>query len=409
MPFWRGESTSRSVELGDAVGRLCHEVGERLDDPALTSWLGLECRLTEAAALELKSYIGRQKRLAGAVPDHRTIVIETFPDPAGEYGLAVLTPFGGRLHHALRLVLSGRIRERFGFVPAGHHADDGLLFRVPRTEEPLLDLLDGLTPEDAERLLREELPHTALFGLRFRQNACRALLMPRPDPAKRTPLWLQRLRAKDLLQVARQFPDFPIVVETVRECLDDDLDLPRLRAVLQGIASGAIRVVRREGEIPSPFASELIFFFTAAHLYEWDEPVRNDRATSGAAIDENLLSSLLQAGDLKERLLPQAIGRVENRLRNQGRQPRTADEMAEYLRNYGDLAPGEVTGGMPSLLAELGEAGRAATHEVPGVAEPSRWILAEEEPLYRTAFPAAARGIERPGRRLYRRSSNIER
>ncbi len=398
MPFWRGESTSRSPELGEAVGRLSHELGERIDDPELASWLARECRLTAAAASQLQAYVARQKRVAGVLPDHRTILIESFPDPAGETALAVLTPFGGRLHHALRLVLSGRIRERFGLVPACHHADDGLLFRVPRTEEPPLDLFDGLGPETAERLLREELPHTALFGLRFRQNAYRALLMPRPDPAKRTPLWLQRLRAKDLLQVARQFPDFPIVVETVRECLDDDLDLPRLRALLSEIAAGTIRVVRREGEIPSPFTSELIFFFTAAHLYQWDEPVRNDRGPGGSTIDEDLLASLLQNGDLKQRLLPQAIGRVENRLRNQGRQPRTADEMAEHLRVFGDLSPAEISGGMPTLLEELRDAGRAEVHEMPDVPEPSRWILAEEAPLYRAAFPSRRAGSSRRDR-----------
>ncbi len=235
MPFWRGESSSRSPELGEAVGALCREVTERLDDPELLPWLERECRLTPAAAACLRHFILRQQRLAGAVPDDRTIVIETFVDPAGELGLAVLTPFGGRLHHALKLALLGRIRERFGLTPACLHADDGLLFRLPAMDEPPLDLFDGLTGELAERLIREELPETALFGLRFRQNAARALLMPRPDPAKRTPLWLQRLRAKDLLQVARQFPDFPIVLETVRECLDDDLDLPRLRALLDAI------------------------------------------------------------------------------------------------------------------------------------------------------------------------------
>ena len=157
-------------------------------------------------------------------------MIETFVDPAGELGLAVLSPFGGRLHHALKLVLAGKIRHRFGLSPASLHSDHGILFRLPAMDELPLDLMDGLTGELAERLIREELPETALFGLRFRQNAARALLMPRPDPAKRTPLWLQRLRAKDLLQVARQHPDFPIVLETVRECLDDDLDLPRLRS-----------------------------------------------------------------------------------------------------------------------------------------------------------------------------------
>jgi ATP-dependent Lhr-like helicase len=388
MPFWRGESTARSIELGEAVGRLCRDLSARLDDPELDAWLTEECRLAPQAARKLRGYIARQKRVAGVVPDDRTIVIESFPDPAGEQSLAVLSPFGGRLHQALRLVLSGVIRERFGLVPAAHHADDGLLFRLPRTEEPLLDLLDCLSPETAERLLREELPHTALFGLRFRQNACRALLMPRPDPAKRTPLWLQRLRAKDLLQVARRFPDFPIVVETVRECLDDDLDLPRLRGLLEGIQAETIRVVRREGQIPSPFASELIFQFTAAHLYEWDQPVRSDRGPGGPTVDLDLLGGLLQDGSVAGRLLPEAIVRVENRLRNHGRPPRTANEMAEHLRLFGDLAAAEIIGGMPTLLEELKREGRALVYEMSGVPEPSRWILAEEEPLYRAAFPA---------------------
>ncbi len=230
MPFWRGESASRSPELGEAVGALCREMPERLDDPELLPMARARVPAdSRRQPPRCGTSSGGKQRLAGAVPDDRTILIETFLDPAGELGLAVLTPFGGKLHHALKLALLGRIRQRFGLSPACLHADDGLLFRLPAMDEPPLDLLDGLTGELAERLIREELPETALFGLRFRQNAARALLMPRPDPAKRTPLWLQRLRAKDLLQVARQFPDFPIVLETVRECLDDDLDLPQLR------------------------------------------------------------------------------------------------------------------------------------------------------------------------------------
>src|SRR5579883_1007164 len=235
MPFWRGEAATRSPELGEAVGALCRELTERIDDPEWLPWLERECRLEPAAARVLRQFLARQLRLAGAVPTDRTVLIETFPDPAGELGLAVLTPFGGKLHLGLKLALIGRIRQRLGLTPASLHGDDGLLFRLPNLEDPPLDLFDGLTSEVAERLIREELPETALFGLRFRQNASRALLMPRPDPSKRTPLWLQRLRAKDLLQVARQFPDFPIILETFRECLDDDLDLPRLRAFLDAI------------------------------------------------------------------------------------------------------------------------------------------------------------------------------
>jgi len=386
MPFWRGESTARSPELGEALGALCREVTERLGDPELLSWLERECRLMLPAAAALRNFLMRQHRLVGAVPDNRTILIETFVDPAGELGLAVLTPFGGRLHHALKLALLGRIRERFGLTPACLHSDDGLLFRLPALDEPPLDLLEGLTSELADRLIREELPETALFGLRFRQNAARALLMPRPDPAKRTPLWLQRLRAKDLLQVARRFPDFPIVLETMRECLDDDLDLPRLRSLLDAIEKGTVRVVRRAGEIPSPFTSELIFTFTAAYLYEWDEPKRTDRQPSGSVVDLDLLEPLLRGGRVDQWLSPQAIGRVENRLRGIGRQPRTVDEMAEHLRLLGDLTRSELSGPMEAFLTELCDLGRARLIELPDTREPERFISAEEGPLYHAAF-----------------------
>ncbi len=402
MPFWHGESAPRSAELGEAVGALTREVVERLGDADLPAWLNRECRLAPPAAFALRNYVARQHRLAGTVPDDRTILIETFLDQTGELTLAVLSPFGGRLHHALKLALSGRIRDRFGLNPACFHGDDGLLFRLPMMDDPPLDLFDGLTSALAEDLIRAELAETALFGLRFRQSAARALLMPRPDPGKRSPLWLQRLRAKDLLQVARQFPDFPIVLETVRECLDDDLDLPRLRSLLDRIQSGEVRVVARRGESPSPFASELIFNFTAAYIYEWDAPKNSDRKSVGSVVDEDLLEPLLRGESFEQWLDQGAIGRVENRLRHLGRPPRTVEEMAERLRLLGDLTQSEISGPMSAFLAELHAQERAVLIDLPRTVEQRRWIAAEEEPLYREAFldracgdPAAIESIVR--------------
>jgi len=206
---------------------------------------------------------------------------------------------------------------------ASLHADDGLLIRLPRTEQPPLDLFEGLTASIAEGLVKAELGDSALFGLRFRQNAGRALLMPRPDPAKRTPLWLQRLRAKDLLQVVRKMADFPIVVETYRECLVDDLDLPRLRWFLDAIQDGSIRVVARDGEVPSPFASDLIFKFTQTFLYEWtsQSEIRHPRATRSIAGSRRAARTL---GDWPGRGPPPRLGHP----------PRTIDEMAEALRTW---------------------------------------------------------------------------
>lgn len=382
VPFWRGEIAPRTAELGAAVGALCRDLAARRDDPGAVAWLESEYHLEPAAARSLRDFVARQVRIAGAVPDDRTVLIETFRDPAGEMGLAVLTPLGGKFHHALKLALQARLRHRLGIAVSCLHGDDGILIRLPQNDDPPLDLFDGLTAESAEDLIREELADSALFGLRFRQNAGRALLMPRPDPAKRTPLWLQRLRAKDLLQVVRRFPDFPIVVETYRECLNDDLDVPRLRQFLAEVASGAVRVMARSGEIASPFASDLVFRFTSAYLYEWDEPRRSDRQPGRPGVDADLLDPLLDARLIES----DAVARVESRLRSSGHPPRTADEMAETLRTLGDLAPGELNGPMLAFLTELEAEGRALTIELPGTDEPQRWIGAEEEPLYASAF-----------------------
>ncbi len=386
MPFWRGEDSPRSSELGAAVGALCRRIGEDLNNPSLLTWLEAECHLESKAAEALRDYVARQIRIAGAAPDDRTVVIETFRDPAGDLGLAVLTPFGGRLHHALKLVFQARLRDRLGIVVSCLHGDEGVLIRLPKIEEPPLDLFQGLTSELAEELIRQELGESALFGLRFRQNAGRALLMPRPDPAKRTPLWLQRLRAKDLLQVVRKFPDFPIVVETYRECLDDDLDLARMRSFLDEIHEGKIRVVARRSEISSPFVSDLVFKFTSEYLYQWDEPRRSDRQPGQNGIDRALLDPLLERATRTQWLDPDAIGRVESRLRGAGHPPRSVEEMAETLRRLGDLTPGELSGPMLGFLEELRDQGRAVTISLAGTTEPARWIDVEENSLYRKAF-----------------------
>lgn len=403
MPFWRGEAASRSPELGEAVGRLSREIAARLDDPGVLKWLEQECRLEPDAARMLVGFLGRQQRATGAIPDDRTILVESFRDQAGELGLAVLTPFGGKMHLGLKIALLARIRRRFGVSVACLHLDAGLMFRLPGLEDPPLDLLDGLTADLAEELIREELPETALFGLRFRQAASRALLMPRPDPTKRTPLWLQRLRAKDLLQVARQYPDFPIVLEAFRECLDEDLDLPRLREFLDAVQSGTIRVVRRAGDTPSPMTSEMVFALTANYMYSWDEPTRADRRPALSVVDQDLLGPLLRDGAPADGdwLDPRAIGRVDTRLRRSSHPPRTADEMAEHLRRLGDLTDSEIIGPMESFLAALAQSGRADAIELPDTAEPRRRILAEDLALYRSAFPGlVVTGDDSPARKL---------
>src|SRR5207302_8045118 len=192
--------------------------------------LQAECGLDRAAARSLQHHVTRQLVGAGTVPSDHTLLIEASRDQLGDWQVVLLSPRGQRLHLALRLALEARLRERLGYRPQCLHHDDGVLIRLTDTDEPVLDLFAGLTPENVEGLVLDELADSALFALRFRQNAARSLLMPRTKPGQRAPLWLQRLRGRDLLQVARRHPDFPIVVETFRECLHDHLDVPRLQA-----------------------------------------------------------------------------------------------------------------------------------------------------------------------------------
>jgi ATP-dependent Lhr-like helicase len=395
VPFWRGESTGRTADLGLAIGRFLRELAGRVDAPDCLDWLQRDYFLDPWAARNLRDYVRRQLASAGRLPTDHTLLIDASRDQLGDWQVIFLSPLGRRLHFTLRLALENRLRQRLGYNPQCLHHDDGILIRLADTDEPVTDLFAGLTPEAVEDLVLEELAESALFALRFRQNAARALLLPRTQPGRRAPLWLQRLRGRDLLQVARRHPDFPIVAETFRECLRDHLDVPRLQQLLADIRDGRVEVVTRRAEAPCPFASSLLFAFTAAFMYQYDG-VEPD-AGRAAPLDRQLLEQLVTPGRQGHLLDPRAVHQVERRLRGLGQPPRTATEMAEWLRRLGDLAPEDLEGPMAGFLQELEADGRARRVELPGCAPPTRWVLAEEADLYAAAFglraaePAEAR------------------
>lgn len=383
VPFWRGERTGRTYDLGSAVGRFLGELVERLEAPDCLTWLQDRYFLDAAGGRALRSHVRRQLAVAGRVPTDRCILVEAFRDQLGDWQIAVLSPLGAQLHFALRLALEAELGRRLGYSPQCLHHDDGILIRLADTEEPPLDLLAWLTPENVEELVLAELADSALFALRFRQNAARALLLPRTQPGRRAPLWLQRLRGRDLLQVARRHPDFPIVAETFRECLHDHLDLLRLRHLLGGIRSGTVEVVGRRAEAPSPFAAGLLFAFTAAFMYGQD---RTEASAETPPLDRQLLEQLV-APDRHDHLLdPRAVQQVERRLRGVGRPPRSAPEMAEWLRRLGDLRPSELEGPMAALVAELESEGLARRLVLTGCREGERWVHAEHLAEYQQAF-----------------------
>ena len=225
------------------------------------------------------------------MPTDQTLLIEASRDQLGDWQVLLLSPLGSRLHLGLRLAIEARLRQRLGYHAQCLHHNDGILVRLTDTDEPVLDLIEGITADNVEGMILDELAESALFALRFRQNAARALLLPRGPQGKRAPLWLQRLRGRDLLQVARKHADFPIVVETFRECLHDHLDVEHLKELLGNIAAGTVRIVTRRAEAPSPFASSLLFAFTAAYMYQYDR-VEADGSRAGQ-LDRQLLEQLV--------------------------------------------------------------------------------------------------------------------
>jgi ATP-dependent Lhr-like helicase len=408
IPFWRGEGGGRTYDLGVAIGEFLREMVERIKDeppvlppslPAangdekdgITGWLQREYHLDANAARSLRHHVVRQFLVAGCVPTDRTLAIEASRDQLGDWQVILLSPLGHRLHLTLRFALEAMLQQRLGYRPQILHHSDGILIRLTDTDEPITDLFTGLTAENAEGLVLDELADSALFALRFRQNAARSLLLPRGRAGGRAPLWLQRLRGRDLLQVARRHPDFPIVVETFRECLHDHLDLPRLQELIAAIHAGRVEVHERRAEAPSPFASGLLFAFTASQMYNYDDV--EPEGAGAKRLDRHLLEQLVSP-QMQEHLLdPRAVHLVEKRLRGLGRPPRSATEMAEWLRRLGDMTDAELEGPMAAFLAELEADGRALRIALPRVAVPQRWISVEERGLYEAAF-----GLESGGR-----------
>jgi len=388
IPFWRGEQSGRSYDLGVAQGVFLRTLTERLDDSDCLTWLERDHFLDAAAARNLREFVRRQRQRTGCVPSERTFCIEASRDPLGDWQVLLLTPLGNRFHLTLKLALEGILRRRLGYRPQCLHHDDGVLIRLTDSEQPVLDLFTDLTPENLLPLILEELADSPLFALRFRQNAARALLMPRGTVHQRAPLWLQRLRGRDLLQVARRHPDFPIVVETFRECLQDHLDLPRVEQMLRDLQGGAIALHSNRLEMPSPFAASLLFAFTMANMYIYNV-VDAEPGQAAAQLDRNLLDQLIFKTGQEMPLDPRAIQQVERRLRGVGQPPRTTAEMAEWLRRLGDVSERDLEGPMRGFLQELRADGRVHEIALPGCPQPRRWILAEEAEAYRLAFGAA--------------------
>jgi len=391
IPFWKGDGVGRPRELGEAIGAFARwAVGQDSET------LQREYDLDRRAANNLVEFLAEQEQATRVVPSDRTIVVERFRDEIGDWRLCVLSPFGGRVHAAWSLALSARIRDELGLESDAIYSDDGIIVHLPDAEEPPGADLVMLEPDEIEDLVVAELGGSALFGARFRENAGRALLIPRARPGKRTPLWQQRLKSQSLLEVAKQYGEFPIVLETYRECLRDVLDVPGLVALLSALARREISLIEVETATASPFASSLLFDYVATYMYEGDTP-NAERRAAALSLDRDLLRELLGQEELRDLIDPGALEQVEADLQCLSGQTKATsrDGMLDVLRRVGDLTLEELRtrvlkGLAPErMLEELAGERRVARVRVKGE---ERWIDAADAGLYRDALGVAPPG-----------------
>jgi ATP-dependent Lhr-like helicase len=381
IPFWKGEGPGRPYELGEAIGKASRELAALPEAKAIAR-LTEDHSLDEQAAQNLMTFLSDQQAATGAVPSDRTVVVERFRDEIGDWRVCILTPFGARVHAPWSMAIGARLRDALGLEVQSLWSDDGIALHLPDadatppTEELIID------PDEIEELVMGELGGSALFGSRFRENAGRALLIPRRRPGERTPLWQQRLKAQGLLQVARKYGSFPVILETYRECLQDVFDLPALKRLLTGLKTRQLDLVDVETATASPYSTSLLFDYVANYMYEDDTPPAERRAQA-LSLDRDLLKELLGQEELRELIDPGALEGVEAQLRGD---PRNADELHDILRLRGDRRPGQFD---PAFARPLLDERRAITVRIAGE---ERLVAAEDAGRYRDALGAMPPG-----------------
>jgi ATP-dependent Lhr-like helicase len=384
LPFWHGDTIGRPIELGRAHGRFLREVvgAPREEAEGRLRAAGLD----EAAADNLLRYLVEQKEATGALPDDRTIVLERFVDELGDWRLCIHSPFGARIHAPWAMAIAARVRERLGVEVQSIHTDDGIVVRLPEADQTLPIEHVVFDPDEIEPLVTAEVGASAMFASRFRECAARALLLPRRRPGSRTPLWQQRQRSANLLAVAAGYGSFPIILETMRECLQDVFDLPALRGLMSDIRSRAVKVVQVQTDRASPFATALLFGYIGAFIYDGDAPLAERRAQV-LTLDTALLAELLGQAELREIIDGDALVELERALQRLSpeRRVRSVDDAHDALRVLGDLSEAELAarGGEPSWLATLETAHRAVPVHLLGE---RRWIAIEDAGRYRDAL-----------------------
>ncbi len=381
LPFWKGDALGRPAELGAAIGGFTRELAA-LPLPQATERVQAN-GLDAFAAGNLLGYLHEQLEATRILPSDTSIVVERFRDELGDWRLVVHSPYGTPVHAPWALAINARLRERYGIDGQAVASDDGIVLRIPDTEaEPPSGDVIVFAPDEIEDIVTSEIGGSALFASRFRECAARALLLPRRDPGRRSPLWQQRQRAASLLEVAAQYPSFPIVLEAVRECLRDVYDLPALVTLLGRVERREIQVVDVATPQPSPYARSLLFGYVAQFMYEGDSPIAERRAAA-LSLDQGLLAELLGRAELRELLDPDVLAEVEDELQRTApdRRARGEEGLADLIRLIGPLSTAEIIDrSVPEApVADWLEVLRASRRvvEVRMAGEP-RWSVVED-------------------------------
>ncbi len=342
LPFWKGDSPPRPLELGRAFGAFVRELAGLESDQAYVRLR--EAGLDELAARNLQSYLTEQHQATNALPTDTTVVVERFRDELGDWRVCVHSPLGSGVLTPWALAIERAARERYGIEVQATATNDGIVLRVPDTSaEPPGAELVIVDPDQLESIVTDEVGGSALFAARFRECAARALLLPRRDPRSRSPLWQQRMRSAQLLTVAAQYPEFPIVLETMRECLNDVFDLDGLLEVQRELAARTIRLVEVETREASPFAKSLLFGYVGAFVYEGDVPLA-EKKVAALSLDASLLAELLGRDGLRQLLDPAVIAATEADLQGLSEQRRatSAEQLFDLIRTAGPFTPAEL-------------------------------------------------------------------
>jgi len=385
LPFWHGDGLGRPAELGEALGRFSREVSAATPEKARERLR--EAGLDDNASVNLLSYLAEQREATGTLPTDRSLTVERGRDEVGDWRVILHSPYGMKVHGPWALAVNARIRERLGVEGSAVASDDGIIARVPdAAAEPPGAELFVFEPEELEQIVIDEVGGSALFASRFRECAARALLMPRMNPNRRSPLWQQRQRSAALLEVARRYPTFPIILETLREVLQDVYDVPALLRIARSIGDRSIRLVETTTTSPSPYARDLLFGYVGAFMYEGDSPLAERRAAA-LSVDPALLSELLGKVEMRELLDPEIMAQFEREAQrlDPDRRARGLEGVADLLRMLGPLDAAEVA----ARLEPPADSDQLAEGES-GDIDPQDARAPRDAAAVRTATPAEA-------------------